>query len=296
MSKHLKVSIVLPVYNGEKYISQAIESVLQQSYANWELIIVNDCSTDHTLEIVGEFVKKDVRICVYNNEINLKLPRALNVGFSKASGDYFTWISDDNYLRPNMIEILVETLDRNPDIGMVYSNYSLIDPEGRLINEVVLGEPHDLLYGDVCGPSFLYRRTVADKVGEYDSALFLAEDYDYWMRIYHEVPILHIQDNLYFYRKHDGSLTGTRRDKIISQSYRAVKKNYIDLLSRTNNKNEIYRLYDSIFWFADTKEQKCLRNVLYVSRLGHKWYHIKKRIVKEVSRLKYRICTLLKKQ
>ena len=81
------VSIVLPTYNGQKYIKDAIDSVLAQSYQNWELIIVNDCSQDNTLKIINEYAQKDSRIKIINNDVNKKLPASLNIGFEAAKGD-----------------------------------------------------------------------------------------------------------------------------------------------------------------------------------------------------------------
>lgn len=98
------VSIVLPTFNGEEFLAQSIESVLKQSYKNLELIIVNDCSTDSTPRIIEEFAKKDSRIKIIHNTINQKLPRSLNIGFNAASGEYWTWTSDDNYYLENAIE------------------------------------------------------------------------------------------------------------------------------------------------------------------------------------------------
>ena len=95
MTKNNKVSIILPTYNGKKYIRDSIESIINQTYTNWELIIVNDCSTDDTQKIIEEYQQKDKRIIVINNEKNLKLPASLNRGFEEASGEYYTWTSDD---------------------------------------------------------------------------------------------------------------------------------------------------------------------------------------------------------
>ncbi|MFT5212615.1 MAG: glycosyltransferase involved in cell wall biosynthesis, partial [Patiriisocius sp.] len=94
------VSIILPVYNGEKYLSKSIESCLNQTYRNIELIIVNDCSTDKTLEIVDGYLKLDSRIKVLTNSANKRLPASLNIGHLQAQGDYITWTSDDNLYLP----------------------------------------------------------------------------------------------------------------------------------------------------------------------------------------------------
>lgn len=86
-----EISIVLPTYNGEKYLKQSIESILGQTYTDWELIVVNDCSTDSTQEIIDFYRKKDTRIRTIFNYTNQKLPESLNIGFREAKGEYFTW-------------------------------------------------------------------------------------------------------------------------------------------------------------------------------------------------------------
>ena len=102
------VSIILPVYNGQKYLRQAMASCLGQTYKNIELIVVDDCSTDSTPEIVRSFT--DSRVRYIRNEQNQRLPRSLNIGFAQARGEFFTWTSDDNYYRPEAIGRMVEYL------------------------------------------------------------------------------------------------------------------------------------------------------------------------------------------
>ena len=102
-----KVSIVLPTYNGSAFITEAIDSILNQTFSDFELIIVNDCSTDNTFQLCKDYAQKDKRIKLISNSTNLKLPASLNVGFSYATGEYFTWTSDDNYYKDNAIEKMV---------------------------------------------------------------------------------------------------------------------------------------------------------------------------------------------
>ena len=104
MSMDDLISIVLPIYNGEKYMKQSIDSVINQTYANWELLIVDDGSTDNTAAIAREYAEKDNRIKYYKNPQNMRLPKTLNRGFSLATGDYLTWTSDDNYYYPTALE------------------------------------------------------------------------------------------------------------------------------------------------------------------------------------------------
>src|SRR4051794_21032964 len=100
------VSIVLPTYNRAHLLKRSIETCLNQTLIDIELIVVNDCSTDNTKEIVEAYKAKDARICLITNEKNLRLPASLNKGFENAKGKYFTWTSDDNLYAPNALEVL----------------------------------------------------------------------------------------------------------------------------------------------------------------------------------------------
>ncbi len=249
----------MPVYNGERYLSEAIESIINQSYLNWELIIVNDCSTDLSKMIMDEFAMKEDRILVINNEHNLKLPRSLNVGFRKATGDYFTWTSDDNLLKKDMLKRLVEELENDNECGMVYSDYEDIDENGAFLHSNKLLEPKDMsVIGNVCGASFMYRKSVAEMVGEYDADLFLAEDFDYWMRVYSKAKIVHIEDVLYSYRTHGNSLTATRKEQIREQTFRAVMKNQWELMKKCKTAAERKKLLELQYKLSDTKEKRLL--------------------------------------
>ena len=220
-----KGSIILPVYNGEKYVSGAIESILAQTFTDFELIAVNDCSTDGTLQILREFARKDSRVKVVENVVNLKLPRTLNAGFAAASGTYWTWTSDDNLYRPNAIQRLVETLEENPDCDMVYSDYTFIDENGVKTGDAILDGPEHMVGGNHIGASFLYTRRIAEEIGGYDPDMFLTEDYDYWIRIYSKGKVIHLAEDLYQYRRHGGSLTETRKEKVRYQVSRTLIKN-----------------------------------------------------------------------
>lgn len=224
-----KVSIILPVYNGADHIEESINSVLAQTYQNWELIIVNDCSTDDTLQICKNISQKDTRIIIISNNINLKLPKSLNVGFENASGDYYTWTSDDNLYKKNALEVMVDFLNSHKDVAMVYADYTNIDSVGNNISDVKLPESKNIVIGNVCGACFLYTSDVAKKVGDYDINLFLAEDYDYWIRISRNGKIIHLDKNLYYYRRHALSLTETKKSLIKEQTYKALEKNFLYL-------------------------------------------------------------------
>jgi glycosyltransferase involved in cell wall biosynthesis len=206
------VSIVLPTYKRAHVLPNAIRSVLGQTYTNLELIIIDDNSPDNTPEVVKSF--SDERIRYVRNEPNLKLPRALNKGFSLARGDYLTWTSDDNLFGANAIEKMVERLQRG-DCDFVYADYYLfadIDAQGN-----ALEKRHEKLPGKLqleksnhIGACFMYTRRAYETIGEYDPDLFLVEDYDYFMRIAKQFNACHIPEPLYYFRRHDDALFCSR--------------------------------------------------------------------------------------
>jgi len=206
MNKLSKVSIILPVYNGASFLSEAIESILNQTYTNFELIIVNDCSTDESATIAENYKSRDKRIKIIHNSINKKLPASLNIGHRAAKGEYLTWTSHDNLLKPVFLETLIKHLEK-PDVSVVYSNYDIIDKEGALIRNHQTTPSNQLLFGNVVGASFLYKKEVFINLDGYDEFLFLVEDYDFWLRAAAIFKLYPIKENLYKYRLQNESLT-----------------------------------------------------------------------------------------
>lgn len=203
------ISIVLPVWNGEKYLNSAIESILTQSYKNFELIIVNDCSTDGSLDIALKFSEKDARVRVISNPENLKLPRSLNAGFNLANGAYYTWTSDDNLLHPNFLEKMLETLDATR-ADIVYGDFNSINEHGDLIGVSRVGTAEELVIANSIGASFLYKKEVHTSLAGFDAESFLYEDYDFWVRAYLSgFTFRKSNEILYDYRRHGESLTST---------------------------------------------------------------------------------------
>lgn len=235
MSQLPLVSIILPVYNGEKYLRESVNSCINQSYINWELIIINDASTDSSAKIATDFQNQDQRIKVYSNETNLSLPASLNKGHKIAKGDFLTWTSDDNILKENFLQSLLQKLN-NSECGIVFSNYDIIWKDGSFKREHITGPVEEILFGNIIGASFLYKRQVFDVVGGYSKDLFLAEDYNFFLMASLKFEILHVDENLYKYRIHQQSLSGAIQSK---SSYRekhrlSVNKMFNDLGDQLN--------------------------------------------------------------
>ena len=283
-----KISVILPVYNGEKYVANAIESIINQTYHNIELIIVNDCSTDNTLQIIEDYAKKDDRIKIYFNDFNQKLPKSLNIGFSKASGDYWTWTLDDNTYHTDALEKMAEVLDNNSRIALVYADFTICDMEGKVIREMEEGEPEEIKFKAQIGACFLYRKSVAEKGGEYDTKTFLAEDYDFFIRCYKESEgsFYHIKEDLYDYGMHDASLTATRQMDIAHKAFDVMMKHYDFLHSQCFTDQDKFRFYDELLYLLrDKQERKKQRKTFYHNNHKYRNYDVKRRIMNRIRSL-----------
>ena len=223
-----RVSIVLPTYNGVKYIRQSIDSCLNQTYRNIELIIVDDGSTDDTPEIIRSY--KDKRMVYLKHKKNRGLPKALNTGFENTTGDYLTWTSDDNFYDKKAIEKMLIFL-KKMNCDFVYCDfYRFDDKKPDIYRRLTLPDIPVLKKHNDIGPCFLYTREVMDIVGDYDENISLAEDYDYWIRVSKEFTLYHLAEPLYFYREHPRSLSFSKSQEIkVSDILVRVKNDVLEL-------------------------------------------------------------------
>jgi len=237
------ISVLLPVYNHSAYVVQAVESVQNQTYRNWELIILDDGSTDDLFAAVSPYLS-DVRVTLYRQE-NQKLPRALTHLHELARGEYITWTSADNIMAPQMLETLVGVLLDNPDKCFAYADVALIDSAGDLITSPGYRDwnrdPHRQEMLRLCknpdaigaeldnfmNACFLYRATESDALmGHYASDLKGLEDYDFWLRLTKGGGAIHAQndDPLYYYRDHSDTMSFELLNKDLSAHVRRAEK------------------------------------------------------------------------
>lgn len=235
------VSIVLPVYNGADYVGESIASTLAQTYRDFELIIVDDGSTDQTPEILANYARRDARIRVVTQP-NQKLPGALSNGFRLARGEFLTWTSADNRFKPEFLEKMVGCLRRHPAWDMIYANEDIIGEDGRPLRgsewfwpyQRPLGSEHihfpedtaelNGLGNNFIGGAFLYRARVRFLIGDYSPEWFGLEDYDYWMRVNALLALHHadFREPVYEYRLHGKSLTSREAELRIEEKRREL--------------------------------------------------------------------------
>lgn len=205
------VSIVIPCYRGARYLGEAIESCLRQTYGDLEVIVVDDASPDDCAAIAERYARRDGRVRVIRRPSNGGVSRAFNSGFEIARGEFFTRLAQDDLFREDAIALMVRHAREHPDAGLVYCDQQTIDEEGRVIGLHPAADPDDFLAGRYyLGVCVLWPRAVWDKVGAFDPEFDTAEDYEYWRRIAKSFPLSKCEGNApLFFRSHP--LQGSNR-------------------------------------------------------------------------------------
>lgn len=191
------ISIIMSIYNNEKSLKKSIESVLRQSFKNFEFIIIDDGSEDKSLEILEFYNKKDSRIKILKNSTNLGLPKSLNKALQIARFDYIGRFDADDICIPSRFEKQIKYLLKNPSIDILGSNAILIDSNGTRIGKVNLPKTNyqitkKLRYQNcMIHPSILMKKSVIKDVGGYNENLLKAQDFDLWSRAIEKGKIFH---------------------------------------------------------------------------------------------------------
>ncbi|MFW5804566.1 MAG: glycosyltransferase family 2 protein [bacterium] len=223
------VTIIMSVYNSEKHLKNAIDSILNQSYQNFEFIIIDDNSTDDTWDILINYNKKDPRVKIYKNTVNKGLPENLNNAIKISEGDYIARMDGDDISDRKRIERQVEYLEHNPDISMVGSFSWLINEEGENIGQkrvhLTTNFKKLLRRIDVIHASVMFRGDFFKKYGFYDPYFKKAQDMDLWLRATEKgATIATIPEYLYYIRS-DRKLISRRK---LGQKFRIeIKKKYL---------------------------------------------------------------------
>ncbi len=206
----------MSVYNGERYLRDAIESILDQTFTDFEFIIVNDGSKDSTQEILQEFARHDSRFMIVHNEPNLGLTRSLNVGLRLAGGKYVARQDADDISLRNRLELQVRFLEEHPEVGVVGTWAVYIDEEGQKVGGWRTPTHSDLvrwslLFGNVLAhASVMIRRSVLQGGMEYRSEVQYAQDYDLWSRLSARTELRNLPEPLLLRRVHS-RMIGTQQ-------------------------------------------------------------------------------------
>ena len=241
-----KVSIVIPVYNAEKYLDECVRSALDQTYADTEVIAVDDGSTDSSAEILGGYADRVRVFCKPNGGT----ASALNRGARKMSGEWFKWLSADDLLRPRCIEVLTAEATRpEADVAarhVIYADYDVVDERGRSIPDMERNSVDYsglsaferrvmLLYHCYChGTASLFHRQAFERCGYWDESIRPYEDYEFWLRLclVHGYDMHYVADRVASVRKHPARLTDTTSGLTFAKMNRRIKKGVIEMLPK----------------------------------------------------------------
>lgn len=216
-----RISVLMTVYNGRRYLDEAVQSVLGQTMADFEFIIVDDGSTDETRPMLEAYAAQDSRLVLLYNEANMGLTRSLNKALGRAQGEYVARQDADDISRPERFDQQVAFLDSHPEVGVLSTVVELIDENGqtrqpRYFEGLETNEAlQQQLLDDFCVAhgSVMARRTCYQAVGGYDPAMEPAEDHDMWLRLGEITQLASLPDPLYRYRLHGTSVSKTRRNQ-----------------------------------------------------------------------------------
>ena len=238
MVKSPKVSVIIPIYNQAKFIDNAIESVLKQSYQDFEIIVINDGSTDHTEAMVKGFI--DFRIRYICHKKNLCLSEARNTGIRASRGEYIALLDADDEFLPEKLDMQVKLLQNEPyDVGVVCAWSFNIDENGNYISKRCLPRKEGYIFKDLLStnylsvPALLIRRECFEKVGLFDSSLDGQEDWDMWIRIAKFYKFSLIKIPLAKRRIHPHRISYHLERKVVTAK-RIIKKHINELKIRRN--------------------------------------------------------------
>ncbi len=233
------ISVIMSVYNGERYLSEAIASILHQTFTNFEFIIINDASTDDTAAVLTAYADQDPRIRLVQNEQNIGLTKSLNKGLNLALGRYIARQDSDDISYPERFAQQVALLDAHPDVVVASCNLELIDEHGETIGyhhracSPNLVAWYLLFYNHLAGHSqVMFRRELICRLGGYDENRRYSQDYELWSRFVNHGKIVISPEILLKYRKHTNSIGTSRRSQQLQLSLSQARHNIESLIQQ----------------------------------------------------------------
>ncbi|MDB9900852.1 glycosyltransferase [Gammaproteobacteria bacterium] len=257
MSANPSVSVVMPVYNAEQYLDQAIQSILDQTFTNFEFIIINDGSSDSSLEILRKYKEQDKRILLIDKK-NGGIVEALNDGLSIAKGNFIARMDSDDIAHSVRLEKQIRVFDNNPEIDLVYTGTTLIDKNGAMVCDSWRPNLEKTLLNlkintFIPHPTVMFKRNTVLNLGGYTKKRPHAEDLDLWLRMLDQgCKFFYLKKNLLYYRLNPNSVRANAHDnywykvatRVITSGYRLRVFKYYKYLS---NKERFILLIKMIF-------------------------------------------------
>ncbi|MGD9200031.1 MAG: glycosyltransferase [Chitinispirillia bacterium] len=226
----------MAVYNGEKYLQESIEGILNQTYTNFEFLIINDCSTDNTSEILASY--EDPRISIFVNKQNLGLTRSLNIGLRLARGIYIARQDVDDISLPIRLEKQVDFIERNSRFALLGTGIAVINEYKEIMYEKIFPEDplllrwHMLFKTTIAHSSVMFHKEKVRQIGGYDSSLKFAQDYDLWSRLILKYDIATLPEILILLRNHKDNISLKYGEKQQQVAIKCMSQNISKIVLR----------------------------------------------------------------
>ena len=235
----------MAVHNGEQYLAEALDSVVAQTLSDFEVVVVDDASTDGTSAILDAYAGRDGRFVVLRNEENRKLAASLNRGLAACRAPLVARADADDVNLPRRFERQVAFLDRHPEVGVVGTAFHMVDPDGHhrstksYVTDHATIRARQLFMSSLLHPSVMFRADVVRSVGGYDEAYWTAQDSDLWTRLRDRTQFANLPDALVRYRTHGESILGTRGEAGRRLSVGVPQRALSELLQRSLSDDEL---------------------------------------------------------
>ena len=230
-----KVTVLMSVYNGEKYLSEAVESILAQTFRDFEFLIIDDGSTDSSPEMLSGYASRDSRVRIVRNDENVGLTRSLNKGLGLSRGEYIARMDADDVACPDRLACQVEYLDKKPDIAAVGAGIEIIDEDSQVIgrrlpkdNSVFLKRNLILKNSVFAHSSVMFRREVVVQAGGYDDNYRYAQDYDLWSRLGKKYEFGALERVLLKWRSVSSNISTSKRTEQLECMLDISKRNLVN--------------------------------------------------------------------
>lgn len=242
------LSIIMPVYNGEQFLKETLDSIISQQFKNYELLIYNDASTDKTKDILEYYQKKDQRITLYGGRKNILQPNAMNFLINKTKYDYIALHDADDISLPSRLFQQMNYLIKNSDVGLLGTFAKIIDENSKFIRNISYPIEHRQITNTIdkqncfAQSSVIFRKGVYNKIGKFNELFNPAQDYDMWTRMVQITKAANLPLYLLQYREHKKSSSNILKNQavikslFISCNYKYLKKGK-DVLKTVKLKN-----------------------------------------------------------
>lgn len=307
-----KITVLMPVYNGEKFLRDAIESILNQTFQDFEFLIIDDGSTDASVDIIKSY--DDPRIRLITNGKNLNLINTLNKGIDLAHGKYIARMDCDDISFPKRLEIQYEFMESHPEVGICSTWANHIDAQGNVTFELrtpvgeelrlMFWKPSPIIHAACMGKTRIF------KDNKYDTGYLHAEDYELWLRLFRKTKFYNINEMLYSIRIHESSVTRSKRQEQLRNSYLAFCEflgtrfiSYNGFLALIDENYSVHPKIRDIYFFLATmrtskdyfsnhskeykKTWKLKQEDRFVMRVKNKFHHLKGKVKSKIKKVVY---------